>query len=298
MNTPLVSIVVVSYNQSKYIRENLDSIKTQTYPNIELIVADDASPDNSVEVFESWLNDNNFTAKKNFHQKNTGLATVLNECIELAKGKYIKLIAADDFLHPEAIENCVLKLEELGDEYGMVFTDTYAIDDNSKVIADIANYNDLGNVDPLIFKHELIKGNRIAALTVLMKLDVVKKTGKYDSNFIVEDYYRWLKISRDYLIAYVPKKLAYYRQHTSNISKTKADRIDQEDLMLKIMFDQSGVATITINRKIYTRYMNNLPLDNNLIILYHHYKYNIKRLDLSIRYKIPPFMYKYISKII
>ena len=295
---PLVTIVVISYNQSKYIKENLDSIKAQTYLNIELIVADDASPDNSVEIFESWLKNNNYSAKKNFHQKNTGLATVLNECIELAKGKYIKLIAADDFLHPEAIENCVLKLEELGDEYGMVFTDTYAIDDNSKVIADIANYNDLGNVDPLIFKHELIKGNRIAALTVLMKLDVVKKTGKYDSNFIVEDYYRWLKISRDYLIAYVPKKLAYYRQHTNNISKTKADRIDQEDLMLKIMFDDTGYVDKNINSRLYLRYINNQTIDPDLKNLYSNYPYKTKRLALAITYHIPVFIYRLVSKVL
>ena len=57
---PLVTIVVISYNQSKYIKENLDSIKAQTYLNIELIVADDASPDNSVEIFESWLKHNNY----------------------------------------------------------------------------------------------------------------------------------------------------------------------------------------------------------------------------------------------
>ena len=62
--SPLVTIVVVSYNHSKYIKENLDSILSQTYPNIQLIVADDASPDNSVEVFEEWLSNNNYPALK------------------------------------------------------------------------------------------------------------------------------------------------------------------------------------------------------------------------------------------
>lgn len=296
MDTPLVSIVVISYNQRKYIIENLDSIKNQSYPNIELIVADDASTDNSVEVFDNWLKENNYTAKKNFHQKNTGLATILNECIELATGKYIKLIAADDFLHPQAIEKCVKKLEELGNEYGMVFTDTYAIDDNSKEIADIANYNDLGNVDPLIFKKELINGNRIAALTVLMRLEVIKQTGEYSSKFIVEDYYRWLKINQNYLIAYISEKLAYYREHINNMSKTKADRIAQEDLMLKIMFDNNGYVSKNVNYKLYIRYINNQAIDLDLKKLYSNYPYKIKRLAFFIKYNIPTSIYKILSK--
>ena len=131
-----------------------------------------------------------------------------------------------------------------------------------------------------------------------MKLDVVKKTGKYDSNFIVEDYYRWLKISRDYLIAYVPKKLAYYRQHTNNISKTKADRIDQEDLMLKIMFDDTGYVDKNINSRLYLRYINNQTIDPDLKNLYSNYPYKTKRLALAITYHIPVFIYRLVSKVL
>ena len=241
-NSPLVSIIVVSYNHEKYIRENLDSIKRQTYTNIELIVADDASQDNSVEVFEAWLTENNYTAKKKFHKKNTGFATILNECIELTTGKYIKIIAADDYLHESAIEKCILKLEEVGDEYGMIYTDIYAIDDHSKVIDDITDYNGSYSTDPNRFHNLLVIGNRIAALTVIMRKTALLATGKYNQEFIIEDYYRWLKISQLYKVAYVPEKLAFYRLHDSNISKLKADKIKNEDIFLKIMFDENGVA--------------------------------------------------------
>ena len=141
MEKPLVSIVVVSYNHAHFLEENLNSIKAQTYPSIQLIVADDASKDNSIEVYENWLEKNNYPAIKNFHTKNTGLATTLNECIDLIEGKYVKFIAADDYLHPEAIEKCVNKLEELGNDYGMVFTDTWAINNKSEITKDIADYN-------------------------------------------------------------------------------------------------------------------------------------------------------------
>lgn len=293
---PLVTIIVVSYNQGKYIRENLDSIKSQTYSEIELIVADDASTDDSIEVFESWIQENNYSVKKNFHTKNTGLATVLNECIDLATGKYIKIIAADDFLHPKSIEKCVRKLEELGEEFGMVFSDTFVINENSKIIADITDYNKFGNVSPELFRKELVRGNRIAALTVLMRLDVVKETGSYDSKFIVEDYYRWLKINQKYLIAYIPEKLAYYRQHENNISKTKAERIELEDLKLKLMFDRIGVAKHIINNKMYIKYVNNYQFESQLKVLYNNYPFKIKRLDMAIKYNLPIYFYKLISR--
>lgn len=293
----LVSIIVCSYNQGKYIKECLDSIKVQTYPNIQLIVADDASQDNSVQVFENWLAENNYAASTNFHQKNTGLATVLNECIKLVEGKYVKIIAADDFLHPESIEECVAKLESLGEDYGMVYTDTYAINDQSNIIADIADYDTLGGIEPEIFKKELLLGNRIAALTVLMKKEALMKTGAYKADFIIEDYYRWLKISTLYHIAYVPRKLAYYRLHDSNISSSKKERIDEECLYLQMMFDKNGMLRRPINYKIGKLYESN-KLSEFLLNQFKEYPYKRRKLKLAVQYKIPAQLYKFLNKII
>lgn len=294
----LVSIIVCSYNHEKYIKECLDSIKTQTYPNIQLIVADDASPDNSAKTFENWLKENNYPAKTNFHKKNTGLSAMLNECIELVEGNFIKIIAADDFLHPESIEKCVTKLEKLGNEYGMVFTDTFAINESSDIIADVADYNVTGNVEPLVFRQEMIKGNRIAALTVVMRTNAVKETGKYDSKLIVEDYYRWLKINEKYLICYIPEKLAYYRMHAENISKTKIERMNIEFAMLQTMFDKNGTVRNKINGFIQERYIAKKEIPKEFFMVYKNYPFNVKRLVFCIQYNIPPRIYKIVSKFI
>lgn len=296
-NSPLVSIIVVSYNHEKYIRENLDSIKRQTYTNIELIVADDASQDNSVEVFEAWLTENNYTAKKKFHKKNTGFATILNECIELTTGKYIKIIAADDYLHESAIEKCILKLEEVGDEYGMIYTDIYAIDDHSKVIDDITDYNGSYSTDPNRFHNLLVIGNRIAALTVIMRKTALLATGKYNQEFIIEDYYRWLKISQLYKVAYVPEKLAFYRLHDSNISKLKADKIKNEDIFLKIMFDENGVAKDIICEYLILERIKNNKKDLKLIEAYKKYPYRNKILVLCLDYNLLPFGYRVLNRL-
>ena len=298
MEQPLVSILVVSYHQGKYIKENLDSVKAQTYTNWELIVADDASPDDSVLQFKNWLKDNNVNAKELFHNKNTGLATILNEAIEICNGKYVKLIAADDFMHPECLEKSVNSLEEKGEEYGMVFTDTYCIDENSNPLPDFADYNKLGNIPAEDFRKELLRGNRIAALTVMMPLKVIKETGKYDSKFLVEDYYRWLKINEKYLIAYIPEKLSYYRWHDNNISKTKAERIEAETMMIQMMFDSDGILRKKINQTMSEKYLSNQKISADLLSIYKKYAYHIKRLKYCIQFNIPPIIYRTVSKFI
>lgn len=298
MEKKLVSIIVCSYNHEKYIKECLDSIKAQTYPNIQLIVADDASQDNSSQTFKDWLKENNYPAKTNFHQKNTGLSTVLNECVELVEGEFIKIIAADDFLHPEAIEKCVTKLENSGEEFGMVYTDTFTINDASEIVEDIADYNKTGNLDPHVYRKEILKGNRIPALTVLMRINALKETGKYDSKLIVEDYYRWLKINEKYLICYIPEKLAYYRMHTDNISKTKAERVDLEFAMLQTMFDKEGIVRDKINGFIQEKYLAKKEIPKEFFSLYKNYPFNVKRLIFCIQNNIPPSIYKTVCKFI
>lgn len=297
MAEPLVSVVVVSYNQAKFIRQMLDSLKSQTYTNWELIVADDASTDNSVAIFKNWLHENKVSAKEIFHAKNTGLATVLNEAIELCTGEYVKLIAADDYLHSECLEKSVRCLEEKGEKYGMVFTDTYCVDEKNQSQTDIADYNKLGNIPSDEFRKELIKGNRIAALTVLMRITVVKETGKYDSKFIVEDYHRWLKISEKYFIAYIPKKLAFYRLHEGNISKIKAERIRMETTMLQLMFDTAGNAKANINYFMIDQCLVRKNVSHDLMELYSKYPYRMKIVVFWLTYSCSSMLFRIIYKI-
>lgn len=298
MEQPLVSIVIVSYNQARYIQEILDSVKAQTYTNFELILADDASGDNSVNEFEKWLIENRISAKKIFHKTNTGLATVLNEAIEICEGEYVKLIAADDFLHPESLEKSVTCLEKKGESYGAVFSDTYCIDEQSNLQSDIADYNKWGSLPPEEFRKELLQGNKIAALTVLLRAKVIKETGKYNAEYLVEDYYRWLTISEKYLFAYIPEKLSYYRFHDENISNTKAERISMETLMLQMIFDKSGLVKNRINGFVQKQYLSGKKIPKDFLNQYCLYPFHIKRLVYATRYSIPPVIYKLISRLI
>lgn len=288
MEQPLVSVIVVSYNHSKYIRENLDSIKAQTYPNIELIVADDASADNSVEVFEAWLSENHYPAKKIFHKQNTGLATTLNECLELITGKYVKLIAADDFLHPESIAQCVAKLEELGEEYGMVFTDFYTVDDNSETI-DSYLKTPLSIFDNHTLRYDaLLEQNRIIAPTTLIHTSILKKTGLYTPNFILEDYDRWLRIGKINKIYFINSKLCYYRRHENNVSQIKHRQMFFEDLYLKMKYDTEGQMKTFVNKSIGKVFLAQKEQIPPLVKqAYGKYPHKGKILHFMLKYNLP-----------
>lgn len=107
---PLVSVAVITYNSSKTVVETLDSIYKQTYPNLELIVSDDCSPDNTVEICREWIE----THKDRFvrtelltFEKNTGVSANMNRGADACQGEWVKDIAGDDILLPDCVETYV-----------------------------------------------------------------------------------------------------------------------------------------------------------------------------------------------
>lgn len=108
LKQPLVSIIVVTYNSSKYVLETLESIRKQTYQNIELIITDDCSLDDTLEICNEWVERN----KKRFVrtniitvEKNTGIPSNCNRGVKNSDGPWIKLIAGDDMLLESCIED-------------------------------------------------------------------------------------------------------------------------------------------------------------------------------------------------
>jgi len=140
---PIVSVAVLAYNSSKYILETLESAKKQTYERIELIVSDDASTDNTVEICKNWIEENRtyfINVKLLTTSQNSGTSSNCNRLINNAVGEWVKLIAADDILFEDCIEKCVkfvnehpsvkwmvgktLKYENIIDEDHLIKSDT------------------------------------------------------------------------------------------------------------------------------------------------------------------------------
>ena len=131
----LVTIGVITYNSSEFVVETLESIKAQTYKNIELIISDDASTDRTVEVCNAWVskNEGNINAKVISTKNNTGTAGNCNRILNNCHGEWLKIIAGDDLLMPNAIEQYVNFVR--------------SNDNISHVVANIKCFDDNGDLD-------------------------------------------------------------------------------------------------------------------------------------------------------
>lgn len=120
MENTLVSVVIITFNSKEHVLEALESVKAQTYKNIELIISDDGSTDETVEIIKNWLLDNNerfSNYKFILSDKNTGITANLNRGVRATSGEYIKLMASDDLL----MENCVEDLLKFVKKNNLLF---------------------------------------------------------------------------------------------------------------------------------------------------------------------------------
>lgn len=220
-DSPLVSVIMAAYNCSQFVDESINSIMNQTYSNIELIIVDDNSTDNTRVILEKW--------KKTypqinliFNSKNTGPANARNIAIRMASGKYLAIMDADDISMPERIEKQVNFMEENA-EIGVLGTECRILHKN--VI-----------IKPK-FNHDKIKiaflfGNQLSHPSIMIRASLLKNLNfLYNESFVpAEDYYLWINLINSTLFANINEELVFYRLHGDNISKTMKNSIIENSI--------------------------------------------------------------------
>jgi glycosyltransferase involved in cell wall biosynthesis len=130
MTNPLVSIVIPAYNQADYLGATIESVLNQTYQNIELIVVNDASPDNTTEIVERY---DDPRLKYIIHEENRHLAASRNTGLRASSGEIVAVLDADDLYHPQKIELHVQFLEE-NQDIGVSYNARFEIDHNDNIL--------------------------------------------------------------------------------------------------------------------------------------------------------------------
>ena len=99
----LVTVIMGSYNHERYVSEAIESVLSQTFRDLELVIVDDSSTDNSRKIIEQYQTKDP-RVRAFFHEKNMGIARTANDCLKEAKGRYLSFIGSDDVWYPNKLE--------------------------------------------------------------------------------------------------------------------------------------------------------------------------------------------------
>jgi len=210
---PLVSIIISCYNHQDYITSCIESIVKQSYTNIELIVIDDGSTDNSADILRKLSQKYHFSFTC---QDNMGLTRTLNKAYSKAKGKYIAPLGSDDIIMLDKTEKQVAFLESHPD-IAVVGGNILCIDERSNIKQKqrIKEYREIDFQDVFLNPKQIP-----AAPTVMIRAEVLSEVNGFNTSTNLEDLDLWLRITHaGYKMAVLNDILAYYRVHRSNSYK-------------------------------------------------------------------------------
>ncbi|KKK38894.1 glycosyl transferase family 2 [Mesobacillus campisalis] len=215
-NQPLVSIIMPAFNCENYIGESINSVIGQTYQNWELIVIDDDSRDNTVNVLESISSeDNRIRFYKNV--QNLGVSETRNRAISIAEGQWIAFLDSDDIWENNKLEIQMDYVRKLNAEF--VFTGSRFINEEGKY------FKGIFEVPDVVSYERLRKHNVISCSSVLLKKDFFKEI-KMENDSMHEDYAVWLRVLRTGVLAYgVNEPLLIYRISRNSKSGNKIKTI-------------------------------------------------------------------------
>ncbi len=235
-NTPLISVVIPTFNSGNFIRETIEPVLNQTYKNFEIIVVDDESTDNTVSILEELSGkDERITYYQIPHSGRPSVPR--NYGVEKSNGEYIAFLDSDDIWIKDKLEKQISEFKKHPD-YIFVYS-------MSVTFGDVNIFSPHYEVLPLLYKvcktkHDLIsKGNSITCSTVLIKKEYFQKVGGFDEDInlkAVEDYDLWIRLSELGSFGFVPRIQTYYRVHGKQSSadwQTKQGR-------LKYLSDKRG----------------------------------------------------------
>jgi glycosyltransferase involved in cell wall biosynthesis len=205
-----VSVVIPNYNYSRFLRETIDSVLAQTYREIEVIVVDDGSTDDSKEILAGYSD-----RIQTVFQQNQGVSAARNNGVKASRGKYVAFLDADDSWMPEKIEKQMARFAA-DDSLGLVHVGVREIDADGNVLLDRLEGLE-GEVakELLMLKREGVLGGGSGLMVPRVIFDEV---GGFDTRLSTSaDWDLFYQIASRHPVGFVPELLIRYRVHTSNM---------------------------------------------------------------------------------
>ena len=224
---PIITVVVYSYNSSEYIVDTLESIRNQTYPQLMLIISDDCSTDNTVEICKKWIcnNETRFIKTKLLtSDRNTGISANANRAWDACETEYFKDIAGDDILLPNCIQDYVDYIKDYPDAV-VVFARIrpFYVESGIKVWSPESthDYSFFDLTPQEQYDYLLHKGNHIPAVSCFYNITKLRDLGfRHDERIpLLEDHPKWLFLARNSVVFhFIEKHTVGYRCNENSLS--------------------------------------------------------------------------------
>ena len=212
-HTPLISIILPTYNGSKFLRQSLDSCINQTYPHWELIIVDDCSTDDTPAIITEYAQQET-RIRAIRHETNRGIAGGLNTGFANAKGDYLTWTSDDNLYYPNALEEMVAILNT-HPHIGVVYADMRHIDDDGNFIRDIIHLDS----DELAIRC-------VIGACFLYRRTVYETIGDYDEQLkLSQDYDFWLRVAMKFKYYHLNEFLYDYRLHAKAMTAQYQDSV-------------------------------------------------------------------------
>lgn len=214
MNNPLVTILMPVYNGERFLREAIDSLLSQTYRNIEILIINDGSTDQSGEIIRSYQDKR---IRYVVNERNSGLIFTLNRGLELATGEYLARMDSDDVCAIERIGKQASYLEQHPD-IAIVATTIEMMDEAGKPLPPWTD--DRNNIHPEAIRRFLLKDNCIAHPSIMARTALLQRYRFQADQKEAEDYDLWLRLCADgHQIAKIDEPLLRYRVVATGLTR-------------------------------------------------------------------------------
>lgn len=208
---PTVSAVIPSYNYGAFVGKAIDSVLNQTHPNVECIVVDDGSTDNTREVVGKYGD-----RVRYIYQKNAGLPEARNTGVRAATGEFVGFLDADDEWEPTFAEVALQFFNKLPKEFGVIACRATQVGLDSKPLG---LKRLLPEIDEELKLTDLIFRTRFFPSAVVARKSAVIDAGYFDPNYVSEDRDMWIRIAERHRVFIHGQRLVLIRKHPTNMSK-------------------------------------------------------------------------------
>lgn len=255
--TPLVSVLMTAYNREKYIHEAIESVLASSYTHFELIIVDDGSSDNTVDIARSYEAKDE-RIKVFVNEKNLGDYVNRNQAAKYASGKYLKYVDSDDLIYPYGLEVMVKAMEQFPDAaLGITSRNVIPHDPFPILLTPLEAYR----------KHFFEYGFLDYGPTgVIIRTSVFKENGMFTGRRFIGDKECWFKIASMHPVIELPPSLTFWRQHAGQEMKIEIKTINESDFLMNFQFlmevlsnpacplnDQEKKIIIRKQQRIYSR---------------------------------------------